>query len=86
MDLVVGARKVIVAMEHCARGKVKLLKHCTLPLTAARQVNLVITELGVIEIIDERMHLIEIAPDTSIEEIQALTEAELIISPNLKPM
>lgn len=86
MDLVVGAKKVIVAMEHTVKGKPKLLKHCSLPLTAANQVDLIVTELGVIKITEQGMVLTELAPGTTIDEIQAATEAELIISPDLKAM
>lgn len=86
MDLVVGARKVIVAMEHTVKGKPKLLKRCTLPLTAANQVNLIITEMGVIEITDQGMILTEIAPEFEIDQIQAATEATLYISEDLRVM
>ncbi|KHT65078.1 acetate CoA-transferase [Photobacterium gaetbulicola] len=86
MDLVVGAKKVIVAMEHTVKGKPKLLKHCSLPLTAANQVDLIVTEMGVIKITEAGMMLTELAPGTTIDEIQAVTEAELIISPDLKAM
>ncbi|WP_104026391.1 3-oxoacid CoA-transferase subunit B [Vibrio jasicida] len=86
MDLVVGAKKVIVAMEHTVKGNLKLLKHCTLPLTAVGQVDLIVTEMGVFEITDKGMMLTELAPEFSIEEVQATTEAQLIVSPNLIPM
>ncbi|GLO60757.1 butyrate--acetoacetate CoA-transferase subunit B [Vibrio sp. MACH09] len=86
MDLVVGAKKVIVAMEHTVKGKPKLLNHCTLPLTAQGQVNLIVTELAVIEITANGMTLIEIAEDTSVEEVQSVTEATLIIADDLKVM
>ncbi len=86
MDLVVGAKKVIVAMEHTVKGKAKLLKNCSLPLTATKQVDLVITEMGVIQLTGSRMELIEIAPDTTVEQVQAATEAELCISPQLTIM
>ncbi|AJR05606.1 3-oxoacid CoA-transferase subunit B [Photobacterium gaetbulicola] len=86
MDLVVGAKKVIVAMEHTVKGKPKLLKHCSLPLTAANQVDLIVTEMGVIKITEAGMMLTELAPGTTIDEIQAATEAELIISTDLKAM
>lgn len=86
MDLVVGAKKVIVAMEHSAKGKPKLLSRCTLPLTAAGQVNLVVTELGVIEITSKGMELIEIAPSASVEYVKQRTEAKLHVSPQLKTM
>ncbi|SFG76424.1 3-oxoacid CoA-transferase subunit B [Clostridium homopropionicum] len=83
MDLVVGAKKVIVAMTHTANGSVKILKKCNLPLTAKEQVNLIVTEMGVMEVTKEGIVLKEINPQYTIEQIQALTEAELIISPNL---
>ena len=86
MDLLVGARRVILAMEHTAKGAPKILKKCTLPLTAKGQVNTIITEMGVMEITDKGIVLTEINPEFSIADVQAATEAELIISENLKPM
>ncbi|XMB86181.1 3-oxoacid CoA-transferase subunit B [Mycoplasmatota bacterium WC44] len=86
MDLVVGAKKVIVAMTHTAKGKMKILKECSLPFTAVNQVNMIVTELGVMEITPEGILLTEIAPETTVEEIQSLTEAKLIVSENLKTM
>ena len=86
MDLVVGAKKVIVAMEHTAKGSIKILKQCTLPLTAAAQVNLIVTEKGVMEVTKEGLLLTEISPYSSIEDIQMSTEATLIISDCLKVM
>ncbi|MGF1768262.1 3-oxoacid CoA-transferase subunit B [Enterovibrio makurazakiensis] len=86
MDLVVGAKKVIVAMEHTVKGQPKLLKHCSLPLTAANQVNLIVTEMGVFEINERGMVLTELAPEFSIEDVQAATEATLLVSPDLAPM
>lgn len=86
MDLVVGAKKVIVAMEHTVKGNPKLLKHCTLPLTAVDQVDLIVTEMGVFKITDKGMMLTELAPEFSVEEVQAATEAQLIVSPSLIPM
>ncbi|MGL4832403.1 MAG: 3-oxoacid CoA-transferase subunit B [Propionibacteriaceae bacterium] len=80
MDLVVGAKKVIVAMEHTQKGAPKILKRCTLPLTAVSCVSLIITEMGVIEVTDQGLVLTERNPEFSVEEIQAATEAELIIS------
>ncbi|MEI0559711.1 3-oxoacid CoA-transferase subunit B [Brachyspira intermedia] len=84
MDLVVGSKMVIVAMEHTAKGSKKILKNCTLPLTAQSQVNKIITEKGVMNITDKGIELVEIFSTSSIEDIQANTEAELIISDNLK--
>jgi acetate CoA/acetoacetate CoA-transferase beta subunit len=86
MDLVVGAKKVIVAMEHTAKGKAKILKECTLPLTAKGQVNLIVTEMGVMEVASEGLVLKEIAPGVTLGQIQEATEAQLIISPDLKTM
>jgi acetate CoA/acetoacetate CoA-transferase beta subunit len=86
MDLVVGAKKVIVAMEHTNKGKFKILKDCTLPLTAANQVNLIVTEMGVMEVTDKGLVLTEINEEFTVEEVQNATEAQLIISENLKPM
>ncbi len=74
MDLVVGAKKVIVAMEHTVKGNPKLLKHCTLPLTAVGQVDLIVTEMGVFEITNKGMMLTELAPEFSVEEVQAATK------------
>lgn len=86
MDLVSGAKKVIIAMLHTAKGEPKILKKCTLPLTALKQVNMVITELGVFEIKRGQLVLTEMAEDTSIEEILRMTDAEVTISDELKPM
>ncbi len=86
MDLLIGAKKVILAMEHTAKGSHKIMKECILPLTAAGQVNLIITEMGVMEITPEGIVLKEINPEFSIEEVQAATEAKLIIAADLKPV
>ena len=86
MDLLVGARRVILTMEHTAKGNPKILKKCTLPLTAKGQVNMIITEMGVMEITPEGIVLTEINPEFTVEQVQAATEATLIISPNLKNM
>lgn len=86
MDLVVGAKRVIVAMEHTAKGAHKILKKCQLPLTAAKQVNTIITEMGVMEVTNEGIVLTEIAEGYTVEDVQAATEAKLIISKELKKM
>lgn len=86
MDLLVGARKVILAMEHTAKGNPKILKKCNLPLTAQGQVNTIITEMGVMEITPKGIVLTELHPEFTVEQVQAATEATLIISPDLKPM
>lgn len=86
MDLVVGAKKVIVAMLHTQKGKHKILDECKLPYTAINCVDMIITEMGVMEIGDRGVVLTELHPDYTIEEVQAATGCELIISPDLKPM
>jgi len=80
MDLVTGAKKVILAMTHTNKGKAKILKECTLPLTAKNQVNLIVTEMGVIEVKEDGLHLTEYNPEYTIEEIINATEATLIIN------
>lgn len=80
MDLVTGAKKVIIAMEHCAKdGSSKILKQCSLPLTAANQVDLIVTDKAVIAATPAGLVLQELQPGTSLEEVLACTEAELII-------
>ncbi|MBP1532099.1 MAG: 3-oxoacid CoA-transferase subunit B, partial [Alphaproteobacteria bacterium] len=76
MDLVVGTKKLIIAMEHTAKDKPKILKKCTLPLTVANKVNMIITEKGVFEIKDKKLILKEISEYSSIEDIRATTEAD----------
>lgn len=83
MDLISGAKKVIVAMEHTAKGNPKILKDCTLPLTAKNQVDLIITEMAVIEVTEEGLLVKEINPLYTEEEIQNLTLAPLIFSEDL---
>ena len=86
MDLVVSAKKVIVAMEHTAKGAHKILNLCKLPFTAVNCVNLIVTEMGVMEVTDKGIVLKEYNPEFTVEDIQAATEAKLIIDPDLKPM
>ncbi|MDR1322496.1 MAG: 3-oxoacid CoA-transferase subunit B [Gracilibacteraceae bacterium] len=86
MDLVVGAKKVIVAMEHTQKGAPKILKQCRLPLTAVGVVTLIITEMAVIEVAEQGLILTEINPDFTVEEVRAVTEASLIVSAGLKTM
>lgn len=86
MDLLVGAKRVILSMEHTARGSHKIMKECDLPLTAAGQVNMIITEMGVMNIEKEGIVLTELNPIFTIEEVQAATDAKLIISDNLIEM
>ena len=86
MDLVVGSKRVIVAMEHTAKGQAKLMSQCSFPLTAVEQVNLIVTEMGVFEITEQGMVMTEIAPEFSFDDVQAVTGARLIRSPGLKTM
>ena len=86
MDLVSGAKKVIVAMEHTAKGNHKILKKCNLPLTAMKCVNMIITEMAVMHVTENGLVLTEINPEFTVEEVQAATEATLTVSPDLKPM
>lgn len=79
MDLVVGAKKVIIAMTHTAKNEKKILKKCSLPLTAVKQVNLIITELAVMEVTDKGIVLKELSPGVTVEDVKNATEAELII-------
>jgi acetate CoA/acetoacetate CoA-transferase beta subunit len=85
MDLVVGAKKVIIAMTHTSKGAAKIMKKCSLPLTAYQQVNLIVTEMAVIEVKADGLHLLEVNPEYSIDQVIASTEADLIIN-NVLPM
>ena len=86
MDLLVGAKNVIVAMEHTAKGNPKILTKCKLPYTAVHCITKIITEMCVIECTKDGLLLTEYNPEFTVEDIQAATEAKLIISPDLKPM
>ena len=80
MDLVTGAKRVIIAMKHTNNGVPKILKKCTLPLTAAHQANLIVTEMAVMEVKNDGLHLLEVHPDYSVEDVLKATDAELIIN------
>jgi len=87
MDLVAGANRVIVAMEHATKdGRPKILKQCSLPLTGAGVVDTIVTEMAVIDVRPEGLVLREIAGDTALEAVQKATEPSLRISPDLKSM
>lgn len=87
MDLVVGAKQVILATLHTIKGeKPKILQECSLPLTAQEEVDLIVTEMGVIEVTNDGLVLTEINPKFSLEEVKEATEAELILPDNIKEM
>src|SRR5436305_14862023 len=86
MDLVSGAKRVIVAMQHAAKGKSKIVAKCTLPLTSTRPVSLVVTDMAVIAFPDGKATLLETAPNVSIAEVVAVTDAELVIPDNVPEM
>lgn len=84
MDLVSGARNVIIAMEHTAKGEKKILKRCTLPLTGVKVVDLIVTDMGMIEVTENGLLLKEVAPGVTADQVKEATEAELKVSPDLK--
>ncbi len=87
MDLVAGAKRVIIAMEHTTKeGEAKIVKKCTLPLTGLEVVDLIVTDLGVIEVTDGGLVLRELAPGVTAEDVQGATEPHLSIAPDLKTM
>ena len=86
MDLVSGAKRVVVAMQHTAKGKPKIVKQCTLPLTSLRPVDLVVTELAVIAFPRGRATLVETAPGVTVEHVVANTEAELDVPQRVPQM
>ncbi|PWC37368.1 MULTISPECIES: 3-oxoacid CoA-transferase subunit B [unclassified Azospirillum] len=86
MDLVTGAKRVIVAMQHAAKGESKIVKRCTLPLTSVRRVSLIVTDLAVIEPTDKGLLLRETAPGVTVEQVLANTAAELIVPADVPVM
>ena len=87
MDLVAGARRVVIAMEHTTReGRPKILKKCTLPLTGLKVVDTIVTEMAYIQVSSAGLVLQEVAPGVTAEDVQHATEATLIVSPNLRMM
>ena len=87
MDLVAGAKRVIVAMEHATKeGQPKILKKCSLPLTGVEVVDTIVTELCLIDVTERGLVLREVRPDTTVEEVQRLTQPKLIIEGTVQPM
>ena len=86
MDLVTGAKRVIVAMQHAAKGKSKIVSKCSLPLTSSRPVDLVVTDLAVIGFPNGRITLLETAPGVSVAAVMAVTEADILIPDNVPEM
>jgi acetate CoA/acetoacetate CoA-transferase beta subunit len=86
MDLVSGAKRVIIAMTHTAKGVAKLVERCTLPITSVRRVDLIVTELAVIEPTDQGLVLRELAPGVTVEQVVKATAARLLLSDTLTPM
>jgi len=86
MDLVSGAKRVIVAMQHSAKGESKIVKRCALPLTSVRRVDLIVTDLAVIEPTEAGLVLKETAPGVSVADVLAATGAELIVPDTVPEM
>jgi acetate CoA/acetoacetate CoA-transferase beta subunit len=86
MDLVTGAKRVIVAMQHTAKGKPKIVRQCSLPLTSLRPIDLLVTELAVIVFPGGRATLLETAPGISVQEVLAATEAQLVVPDQVPEM
>jgi 3-oxoacid CoA-transferase subunit B len=87
MDLVAGARRVIIAMEHATKdGQPKILKKCTLPLTGVKVVDTIVTEMAYIRVTPEGLVLEEVAPGLTADDVQKATKAKLLVSPELKTM
>lgn len=86
MDLATGARRVIIAMQHTAKGKSKILRECELPLTSRRPVDLVVTEMAVIGFPEGRATLLETAPGVTVDQVLAQTEAQLAVSGTVPSM
>ena len=86
MDLVTGAKRVIAAMQHTAKGATKIVKKCKLPITSLRRIDMVVTELAVVSFHDGRATLVETAPGISVDQVLAATEAELAIPDKVPTM
>jgi acetate CoA/acetoacetate CoA-transferase beta subunit len=86
MDLVTGAKRVVVAMQHTAKGAAKIVRQCRLPITSLRSVDLVVTELAVISFPQGRATLLETGPGVSVAQVVAATEAELAMAETIPEM
>ncbi len=86
MDLVTGAKRVIIAMQHTAKGKPKIVKKCTLPLTSARPIDLLVSEMAVVSFANGRATLLEIGPGVTIQQVIAATEAQLVVPDRVPSM
>jgi len=86
MDLVTGAKRVIIAMQHTAKGKPKIVKKCTLPLTSARPIDLLVSEMAVVSFANGRATLLETGPGVTIQQIIAATEAQLVVPDRVPSM
>jgi len=86
MDLVTGAKRVIIAMQHTAKGKPKIVKKCTLPLTSARPIDLLVSEMAVISFANGRATLLETAPGVTVQQVIAATEAQLVVPDRVPSM
>lgn len=86
MDLVAGAKRVIIAMEHTAKGAPKILKKCNLPLTATHEVDMIVTDLCVMLMTSNGLVLTELAPEVTLEQVRAATEADYLVSAQLIEM
>lgn len=84
MDLVSGARNVVIAMEHTARGEKKILKHCTLPLTGVKVVDLIVTDMGMIEVTKTGLLLKEVAPGVTVDQVIEATDADLQVANDIR--
>jgi acetate CoA/acetoacetate CoA-transferase beta subunit len=86
MDLVTGAKRVVVAMQHTNKGKPKIVKKCSLPLTSARPIDLVVTEMAVIEFVNGKGRLVEVAPGLTVDEVLSVTEADVVVEGGVSVM
>jgi acetate CoA/acetoacetate CoA-transferase beta subunit len=86
MDLVTGAKRVVIAMQHSAKGQLKIIKRCSLPLTSLRAIDLVVTELAVIAFGGGPPTLLETAPGVSVNDVLAVTEATLVVPDRVPQM